>query len=399
MRARLLALASVVVLVPTAVAAAAPSLRPAAATPDPAQMVLRASDLHAKVRTQRYFHDAEFPSTISYRRSFGKGRFGTARLLHTESLAEVGANAQTTARLIALVRSSFASGRGSLTLEKSFAREIGDPEHLNATLRVGHVRNLGAGPGSFELPATVDVGGERVEIHVAVFHVERLLGALGIVGAPMSHVSLATMTRLAKVMAKRMAAELVPKNVAVPVVSGVPQIGQTLVASSGLWNGSPTRISYRWQRCNAAGGACATIAGANAQTYVLIQADAGSRISVSVTARNRYGAATVRSAATAPVGAAAAPTNTGLPTITGTAQAGQTLTASTGSWSGDPTSFAFQWQRCDVAGNGCVAISGATAGTYVVAAADSGARLRVAVTATNATGSATAVSAPTAQVP
>ena len=54
--------------------------------------------------------------------------------------------------------------------------------------------------------------------------------------------------------------------------------------------------------------------------------------------------------------AVGAPTNTTLPTITGTAQVGQTLTASTGAWDGSPTSFAFQWQRCSAAGTSCVSI-------------------------------------------
>jgi hypothetical protein len=43
---------------------------------------------------------------------------------------------------------------------------------------------------------------------------------------------------------------------------------------------------------------------------------------------------------------ATAPTNSGLPTISGTPAQGQTLTASTGSWSGSPTSYAYRWQRC-----------------------------------------------------
>ncbi|MGD0272642.1 MAG: hypothetical protein ABSB96_02805 [Gaiellaceae bacterium] len=44
---------------------------------------------------------------------------------------------------------------------------------------------------------------------------------------------------------------------------------------------------------------------------------------------------------------AVAPRNTALPTITGTAQAGQTLTTSSGSWTGSlPISYAYQWQLC-----------------------------------------------------
>jgi hypothetical protein len=378
---------------------ASTSLRPAPATPDPKLIVLRSADLQARVHEQRYFHDNEFPSTISYERSFGRGRTGAARLLYAESLAEIGASARTTSRFATFVRRLFAAASGSLTLEKSFARQLGDPRVVNASLRVGHVRNLGAGPGSFDLPATVEVLGKRTEIHFALVRVERILGAFAIVGIPGSHVSVASVAWLAKLVVKRMTAELAPKNFTPPVVSGSRQVGQTLTASSGLWNGKPTTISYGWQRCNAAGAACSTISQAGAQTYVLTQADEGSRVRVSVTARNRYGSRTVPSAATATVGTVSPPTNTALPTITGNIQVGQTLTASTGSWSGDPTSFAFAWQRCDASGSACAAIPGATAGTYVVTASDSGATLRVAVTATNAAGSATAVSAPAGAVP
>ncbi|HET9050156.1 MAG TPA: DNRLRE domain-containing protein, partial [Candidatus Dormibacteraeota bacterium] len=94
-----------------------------------------------------------------------------------------------------------------------------------------------------------------------------------------------------------------------------------------------------------------------------------------------------------------APANTTPPAISGTAQNGQTLTASSGSWSGTtPMTFADQWRRCDSTGAGCVSIPGATATTYTLTAADVGSTIRVAVTATNGGGSSTATSAQTAAV-
>ena len=86
---------------------------------------------------------------------------------------------------------------------------------------------------------------------------------------------------------------------------------------------------------------------------------------------------------------AAAPVNTAVPTISGTAKDGQTLTSTTGTWTGTtPLTYGRQWRRCDAAGANCVDISGATATTYVVAPADVGKTLRVVLTATNAAGSA-----------
>jgi len=81
---------------------------------------------------------------------------------------------------------------------------------------------------------------------------------------------------------------------------------------------------------------------------------------------------------------AAAPVNTGLPTISGS---GATLSASTGSWSNSPTSYSYQWYR------GGVAIGGAITNSYTIGASDIGATLTVTVTATNATGSGSATSA------
>jgi hypothetical protein len=72
------------------------------------------------------------------------------------------------------------------------------------------------------------------------------------------------------------------------------------------------------------------------------------------------------------------------PKISGTVQDGQILTATSGNWNGTaPFSYAYQWQRCDSAGNNCVNIDGATSPTYKLTASYIGARLRVAVMASN----------------
>lgn len=99
----------------------------------------------------------------------------------------------------------------------------------------------------------------------------------------------------------------------------------------------------------------------------------------------------------------AAPENTAEPRISGSPTVGSTLTASQGSWTGSPTSFAYQWLRCPrdgglPNGSNCAAIGGATTTQYVAQTADVGLRLRVRVTATNADGSATAASNATSRV-
>ncbi|MDQ6867126.1 MAG: hypothetical protein M3178_01420 [Pseudomonadota bacterium] len=179
----------------------------------------------------------------------------------------------------------------------------------------------------------------------------------------------------------------VPVNTVLPTISGTPQVGQTLTATNGIWTNSPTSFTYQWNRAGTA------IGGATASTYVPVSADVGNTLTISVTATNGTGSsAPATSAATGAVIDIIA-TNSSVPTISGTAQVGQTLTATTGTWTHNPTSFTYQWNR---AGG---AISGATASTYVPVAADVGNTLTVAVVARNSGGSsAPATSAATGAV-
>jgi len=81
------------------------------------------------------------------------------------------------------------------------------------------------------------------------------------------------------------------------------------------------------------------------------------------------------------------PANTAPPEITGTPTVGQQLTASTGTWTGSPSGYAYQWKR-DGAD-----IAGATSSTYTLDPADENAMITVTVTATNDIGSTSATSA------
>ena len=87
------------------------------------------------------------------------------------------------------------------------------------------------------------------------------------------------------------------------------------------------------------------------------------------------------------------------PTVFGTLRAGETLTASPGTWTGtEPIAFALQWLRCGPAGGGCDDIPAATGAAYLLGPADVDRTIRVRETGTNAVGAASATSSATAQV-
>ena len=96
----------------------------------------------------------------------------------------------------------------------------------------------------------------------------------------------------------------------------------------------------------------------------------------------------------------AVPVNTAVPKITGTsAEAGQTLSASSGTWTSASTiTFDCPWRRCNAQGNGCSNIGGADSSNYQLKSNDVGHTVRVRVTAKNADGSATVDSAETAVI-
>jgi len=174
---------------------------------------------------------------------------------------------------------------------------------------------------------------------------------------------------------------------AVPTITGTAEIGQALTAHPGTWNPTPDSITYQWLRGSS------PISAATSATYPVTAADAGSKLSVTVTGtKTGYTTTSKTSDPTAAVPRGTLTTAT--PTITGTAVIGQQLKADAGSWGPGTVSLSYQWLR------GTAEISGATRQTYTVAAADAGATLSVKVTGSKdgyTTASTTSVA--TAKVP
>lgn len=153
-----------------------------------------------------------------------------------------------------------------------------------------------------------------------------------------------------------------------PWITGIAVTGHTLKASVGTWSPKPSSLTYQWYRDGK------PIANAKGTSYKLTRADAGARITVTVTGK-RAGYATVTKTSAAKTVAKLWFSGWAVPRITGTLQVGHVQTAHVGTWSPKPTSYGYQWYR-----NG-VAIKGATKGQYKLVAADRGTFISVKVTA------------------
>jgi len=198
-----------------------------------------------------------------------------------------------------------------------------------------------------------------------------------------------------------------PVNTSLMTISGSAAPGQNVTVSTGTWSNDPASYAYQWFRCDTSGGACIALP-VTANAYTVSTNDVGHTLRASVVATNAAGSGTATSAPTATVAAVAtapAPTDVApaisgsLPVISGAAKVGEKLSASTGDWSGSPTSFQYQWHRCDTSGGTCRAISAAVGSSYVVATADKGSTLRISVIATGPGGSASAQSASVGPIP
>ena len=172
-----------------------------------------------------------------------------------------------------------------------------------------------------------------------------------------------------------------------PTISGTAQVGETLTADTspiadedGLENVS---YSYQWIRSD--NGADTDISGETDSTYTLVLADLGKTIEVQVTfTDDDDNAETLTSVATEPVSAAANNPATGVPTISGTVQVGEALTADTSGITDEDgltnVTFSYQWLADDAD------IQGDTGSTYTLTDDAVGKVIKVKVTFTDNAG-------------
>jgi hypothetical protein len=188
-----------------------------------------------------------------------------------------------------------------------------------------------------------------------------------------------------------------PVETAPPTVTGIPQRTATLGSTLGTWTGVGDAYTFQWQRSADSGATWTNIAGATSATYAVGVGDETCELRLVVTAFNADATVSAASAATAAV-PSAPPVNTTAPVITGTAQRGDTLIATTGTWGGIGDTTSQQWQRSSDSGVTWTAIPGATGTSYALTVADEGDEIRIVVTATNPDATVNAASAASAAV-
>ena len=289
--AALLALAAAVSLAATAGFAAV------SAAPDPAQMALLAGDIpNSKVRGKRIKPESGY--VAAYEREFELSKpYGSSQLLYINSEVSLAAAAKTTVADVASLRRFLRSTQGRKLLADSVRAELGTSV-ASKDVTIGKLRTPPIGDEGVLVSLTVRTKAGRFYSAISWFRVDRALSFLVVVGLrPVGPVSIG---KLGSMIVAHVGQQFTPVSAVPPTIAGTPAQGQTLTASTGTFSMTPT-FTYAWQRCDAAGAACADILGATSSTYVVAAEDVAATLRVTVTATNRFGAATGQSAQTAAV--------------------------------------------------------------------------------------------------
>lgn len=159
-----------------------------------------------------------------------------------------------------------------------------------------------------------------------------------------------------------------PVNSVLPVITGSAIVGQTLSCSNGTWTANGVTntfaLSFQWMRQGQ------EIFGANTYQYIPVIDDVDYPVYCRVRAENQVAIEEVFTANTAPVQFALGGNNA--PVITGTAQVGQTLECSEGSWPFTTTAAQYEWIRVVQPGSNVRVQSLSGNNTYYVKTADIG---------------------------
>jgi uncharacterized protein YraI len=158
-----------------------------------------------------------------------------------------------------------------------------------------------------------------------------------------------------------------PVSSSVPSISGTPKVGAVLTASPGAWGPAGVALAYQWK----ANGA--SIQGANASTYTISPEQVGKTLTVTVTG-SKNGTADKAETSSATTAVAKGSIISISPKMTGLTKVGYRLSITPGEWGPAPVAISYQWYRDGVA------ITGATASSYLLTGAEYGTKISVRVT-------------------
>jgi hypothetical protein len=156
--------------------------------------------------------------------------------------------------------------------------------------------------------------------------------------------------------------------VTAPTVVAPVAVGTVAKSTPGTWSPAGASYAYQWRNNGA------VITGATAATYAVPAGLLARQLSVTVTASKAGVTSIAATSAAVVVAKGAAPVATAPPVLTGTVQAGHTVTTSAGSWSPACTTLAYQWY---LAGK---AVAGATTTKLALTAAMAGKTVYAGVT-------------------
>lgn len=175
-----------------------------------------------------------------------------------------------------------------------------------------------------------------------------------------------------------------------PTISGTATVGQVLTAATGTWAPTPDSYTYQWKRAGS------PVSGATSSTYTLVAADAGSAMSVTVSAvKATYNTTSATSSATSTVAATVAGAPTSLTATAGNAQSVLSWTAPASNGGASITDYLVEYQPSG--GSWTTFADGtSTATTATVTSLTNGTLYSFRVSAVNSAGTGTASTAATA---
>ena len=181
------------------------------------------------------------------------------------------------------------SNQARQELAKSLAAELGTTV-AKKNVTIGKLVTPPIGDEAVLVSLAVRTEQGRFYVGISWFRVDRTLSTLVVVGLrPAGPVSV---TKLGGMVVAHVGQQFTPVSTLPPTITGTPVQGQTLTTSTGTFSMTPT-YTYAWQRCDAAGaGYAPTSWEPTTPTYVVTPEDVAATLRVTVTATNRFGAAT-----------------------------------------------------------------------------------------------------------